>query len=117
MALGELDDLLAGFQDAARPLDDLLAGRGERHALRRAFDELDAEIFLELLELRRERGLAHESASGRAPEVARVGDRHEVTQVLEFEVRHRCSLSSLYNQLIGRNGVCPGECPPTKSTR
>ena len=99
--LRQLDDLLARLEDAARALDDLLAGGGQRDALRRALDELHAEVFLELLELRRQRRLAHEAALGRAPEVARVGHGDQVSQVLEFEVGHRCSLSSLYNQSIG----------------
>ena len=89
VALGELDDFLARFEDAARPRDDLFAGGGQRHALGRALDELHAEIVLELLELRRQGRLAHEAALGRTPEVARVGDRDQVTQVLEFEVGHR----------------------------
>ena len=38
--------------------------------LGRALDELHAEVVLELLELRRERGLAHEAALGGAAEVA-----------------------------------------------
>ncbi len=101
VALGELDDLLAGLEDAARALDDFFAGDGERHALRRAFDELHAEVFLEFLELRRQRRLAHEAALGRTPEVAGVRHGDEVSQVLELEVGHRCSLLSLYNQSIG----------------
>ena len=86
MALGELDDLFAGFDDAPRAFDDFLARGGERHALRRALDELHAEIFLELLELRGECRLADEAALRRAPEVAGVGDRDEVAQVLELEI-------------------------------
>ena len=89
MAARQLDDLVAGVEDAARALDDLLAGRRELHALGRAFDELHAEIFLELLELRRQRRLADEAALGRASEVTRVGHGHQVTQVLELEVGHR----------------------------
>src|SRR5882672_7825014 len=117
MTLGELDDLIAGFEDAARPLDDFLPGSGQRDALRRAFDELHAEISLELFQLRRERRLAHEAALGRASEVARIRDRDEITQVLELEVRHRCALSSLYIQSIGRNRASPGKCASTRETR
>src|SRR5690349_21107507 len=101
MTLGEFDDVVARLEDAPRPFDDLLAGHGERHALRRALDELHAEVFLELLELRRQRRLAHEAAFSRAPEVAGVRHGDEISQILELEVCHRCSLSSLYNQLIG----------------
>ena len=86
MALGELDDLLARLDDAARALDDFLAGGGQRHALGRALDELHAEVFLELLELRRQRRLADEAALGRAAEVARVGEGDEVAQVLELSM-------------------------------
>jgi hypothetical protein len=89
VALGQFDDLLARLDDPAGALHDLHARGGERHALGRALDELHAEVFLELLELRGERGLAHEGAFRRAPEVARVGDRHEISQVFEFEVGHR----------------------------
>src|SRR5687767_10556385 len=114
MSLGQLDDLVTGFEDAAGALDDLLAGGGERHALGCPLDELHAQVVLQLLELRRQGGLAHEASFGRAAEMAGVGHRHEVSQVLELEVRHRCSLWSLSNQSIGRNGVCPGEFAPTK---
>ena len=33
MALGQLDDLVAGLEDAARPLDDFFARGGERTRL------------------------------------------------------------------------------------
>src|SRR5690242_1779874 len=101
MALREFDDLVAGLEDAPGPRDDFLAGRGEGYPLRGALDELHAEVVLELLELRRERGLADEAAFGRAPEVARIGQGDEVAEVLEFQVCHRCSLWSLSNQSIG----------------
>jgi hypothetical protein len=112
VTFGQFDDFLAGLEDAPGAFDDLLARRGERDPLGRAFDQLDAQVALELLELRGERRLADETALGGTAEVARVGHGDEVTQVLEFEVGHRCSLWSLSNQSIGRNGVCPGEYAP-----
>ena len=47
-----------------------------------------AEVVLELLELRGQRGLAHEAACCRLAEVSRVRDRHQVAQVLELQVGH-----------------------------
>ena len=41
---------------------------------------------LELLQLRRQRRLADEAALGGAPEVARVGHRDQVAQVLQLDV-------------------------------
>jgi hypothetical protein len=110
----QLDDLFAGIEDAARPLDDFLASGSQLHPLGCTLDELHTEVLLELLELRRQRRLAHEAAFGRAAEVARIGHCHQVTQVLELEVRHRCPLSSLSNQSIGRNTTYPGECAPSQ---
>jgi len=57
---------------------------------RRALDELHAEVFLELLELRGQRRLTDEAAFCRTPEVARIGDRDEVAQILELEIGQAC---------------------------
>jgi hypothetical protein len=113
MSLGQFDDLVAGLDDAPCPRDDFFACGGQRHALGRTLDELHAEVVLEFPELRRQRRLAHEAAFRGPAEMARVRQCDEVMQVLELEVGHRCSLSSLSNQSIGRNGGSPGECAPT----
>src|SRR4029077_1577620 len=65
---------------------DLLPGRGERHVVRCALDELQAERLLELLQLRREGRLADEAARGGPPEVAQLRHRHEIAQVLELQL-------------------------------
>ena len=85
---GQRDDLVAGLDDAARARDHLGAGLGQRDAPRVAFHQLHAEVVLELLQLRRQRGLADEAARRRLAEMARVGHRHEVAQVLELQVGH-----------------------------
>jgi hypothetical protein len=53
----------------------LLAHFGELHILRLAFDQLDAEVFLELLELRGEGRLTHESSVRGLPEVPGIRQR------------------------------------------
>jgi hypothetical protein len=84
VALGEFHDLFACLDDSPRPRDDFFTGGGQRHAFGRTLDELHAEVFLELLELRGQCRLADEAAFRRAPEVARIGDRDEVAQIFEL---------------------------------
>src|SRR5581483_8929452 len=81
-------DLIACLQDAARPGDDVLPGVGEGDIVRLPLDELDAEVLLQLLQLRRERRLADEAALRRPPEMPRIGDRDEITEIFQFDVGH-----------------------------
>src|SRR4029079_6451879 len=69
VAARQLDDLVAGVEDAPRAFHDLLARGGQLHAFWRALDELHAEVFLELLQLRGQRRLADEAALGGAAEM------------------------------------------------
>ena len=57
---------------------------------------LYAERLLELLQLRRQRRLADEAARRGAAEVARVGHRHEVAQVLELQFHGRLAIYRVY---------------------
>ncbi len=83
--------LVAGFQDAPGACRDLLPRLGEGHVVGLSLDELHPEVFLELLELRGQGGLAHEAALRRPAEMPAVGDRHQVAQVFELDVRHGSS--------------------------
>ena len=89
MGAGERHHFLASLEDAPRASHDLLAGIRERDVVRLPLDQLHAEILLELLELRRQRRLAHEAPLGSPSEMAAIGHRHQITQVLELDVDHR----------------------------
>ena len=95
LAVRERHHLVAGLQDAPRARHDLDAGLGECHVVRRALDELQPEALLELLQLRREGGLADEALRRRASEMALVGHCHEVAQVFELELHARQYTSSI----------------------
>jgi len=75
--------------------------RGSRslRALRLALDQRHAEVFLELADLRGQRGLAHEAALGGPAEVPLVGQRHEVAEVAEV---HGQIIASLYRVALAR---------------
>ena len=70
-----------------RPLDDPLARVGQQHLPRVAFDQLDAELLLQLLDLGRQRRLAHEAGLGGLAEVAVLGHRDEILQVAQVHGR------------------------------
>jgi hypothetical protein len=82
------DHFIARLENAPRTRHDLLAGGRQRHALGLAFDELHPKVLFEFLQLRRQGRLADEAALGCAAEVTRVGDGHEIAQILQFQVRH-----------------------------
>jgi hypothetical protein len=86
VAARELHHLVTRLENAPRPGDDFLSHRGQRDVTRRALDELHPEGLLELLQLRGERGLAHEAARRSAAEVALVGHCHEVAQILKLQL-------------------------------
>ena len=54
--IAKLDDRVGLLQQVAGPRDDLFAGVGQADPLRLALDELHAEVFLELADLRRSVG-------------------------------------------------------------
>jgi hypothetical protein len=78
------DDFIALVQHAARAHHDLFTHFGELNVLRLALHQFDAQIVLELLELRREGGLADEGALGGLAKMPGIGQRHQVFQVLEI---------------------------------
>ena len=81
---GESDDFVALIQHAAGAHHDFSADLGELYILRLALDQFDSEVVLELLELGRQSGLAHEGTLGRLAEMARIGQRHQIFEVLEI---------------------------------
>ena len=95
----EREDLVAFAQHVPRACHDLLADLRELDVLRMALDQLYAQILLELLELCRQRRLAHERALCRAAEMTGIGQRNQVLEVLEIHpfaptYRYRRSLSN-----------------------
>jgi hypothetical protein len=62
----------------------LPADLGELYVLRLPLDQFDPEVFLQLLQLRGQGGLADEGALGGPAEVAGVGQSHQVLQILEI---------------------------------
>ncbi len=86
MGTRQCHHFVAGFEDSPGTGDDLLAGVGQGNPPRLTLDELYAQVLLQLLQLGGERGLAHEAALGRAAEVARVGDRDEIPEILQLDV-------------------------------
>lgn len=66
------------------------AGRGDLHLPRRAAQQRDAELVLQLPDRVRKRGLGEVQAFGGAAEVAGLGDGGEVPQVAQF---HRAASS------------------------
>src|ERR1700720_907771 len=98
LAARERDDLVARLEDAPRARPDLFPGRGERDVVGRPLDELHPESLLELFQLRRQRRLADEAARGRTAEVTVVGHRHQVAQVLEFQLHGPAEIYSIYRK-------------------
>ena len=80
-------DLLDLVQHFARALRDLAADFGQQHLARRALDERDAELFLELLDLRRQRRLADEARLGGAAEMLVFGERDQISEVAQVHGR------------------------------
>ncbi len=78
----QCDDLVAFVQHASGAHNHLFADFGELHVPRLTLHQLDAEILLELFELRGQRGLAHERAFRRPAEMPGVGERHQVFEIL-----------------------------------
>lgn len=73
----DVDDFVGGLHDQPRAADDVCAGGREQGVTRLPFDQRHTEVVLELLQLRRECGLADETACRSLAEVAGVGHGHE----------------------------------------
>ena len=83
----DLADLLDFVQHFARALRDLATDFGEQHLARRALDERDAELFLELADLRRQRRLADEARGRGAAEMLVFGQRNQISEVSQVHRR------------------------------
>ncbi len=77
---GDRDDVVDVAQHGAGPVQDECPGGGQRHALRVAFQQLDAQLSLQLLDLHGQRRLADVARLGGPTEVAVVGDGDEVLE-------------------------------------
>src|SRR5690606_12133676 len=104
LALGrDLADRVRLFEHPLRLLDDLHADRGHRDFGAAALEELDPELFLELLDGHRQRRLADETGLRGAAEVALARDRYDV---LELCQRHgRSMIARRRNPVAGRPDV------------
>src|SRR6056297_267114 len=95
-AAGDLGDLVDLAQDAPRAVGDFLAFGRHQDACARAFDQLHAQFFLELRKLRRERWLRDMRPLRRAAKMQRLGQKREVSELLEagqYPVPYRWLLS------------------------
>ena len=73
---------LVGFpQHRARLLDDLFSHRGQQHLPVVPLDEGDAQVFLELLDLRGQRRLRHVTGFRRPTEMAMFGHGHQIGEI------------------------------------
>ena len=84
IAARQRDDFIAFIQHAPRAHHDLLAHLGELHVLRLALHQFDAQILLQLLQLRRQGRLADEGALRRLAEMAGIGECHQIFEILEI---------------------------------
>lgn len=84
----DLHHLVARLDDAPCARHDLCASRCQQRLPGLTLDEHDAEVLLELAQLRRQGRLADEAALGGLAEVPGIGDGDEIAQVLEFDVGH-----------------------------
>ncbi len=80
------DNLFARLQYPPGARDDLLARFRQRHVLGLALDELHPQIVFQFLQLRGQGGLADKAFLGGPPEMARVGHRNQVTQILQLDI-------------------------------
>jgi len=76
-----LTDLRQGLP---RVFENLFACRGQKDIARGAFNQGNAEFFLEFFELRGQGGLAHEAGFSGAAEVPGIGKGYEITQITEI---------------------------------
>src|SRR5256885_9756024 len=80
--------LLGARKNGARVFQQGLASRREPHAARQACEQGCAHLFLQLLELGRQRRLGNEKLASGAADVALLGHGDEIAQMAQF---HRCS--------------------------
>ncbi|MNT47353.1 hypothetical protein D3C72_1840610 [compost metagenome] len=76
-----------------------LAGRGDPHLARQAFEQGGLQFFLEMGDLVAERGLHHVAARGGAGEVAFFGQGHAELEL--FEVHVGISTTHLFSRCVG----------------
>src|SRR5262245_3389792 len=111
----DTDDSIAFLQHPACSRHDLLAHFRERDSLRLALDQGDAQVVLELTQLRAERRLTDETAFRGATEMPFIRERHQIAQVLEFQIAHDANICHLWNsskQLISPRGCSLRSCAP-----
>ena len=79
-ASGHGADLVDIAEHQARPLGDFFSDRCQHDVLGRALHQLDAQFVFQLLDLRAERGLTHETGVCGFAEMAQVGQLDEILQ-------------------------------------
>ena len=83
----DLPDLLDFVEHVARALRDFATDFGQQHLARRAFDQRDAKLFLELADLRRQGRLADEARGRGATEVLVFGERDQISEITQVHRR------------------------------
>src|SRR5882672_2103551 len=91
----DIDDRVAVLEHPPRARHHLFAGFGQRYALWLALDESDTKVLLQLAQLCTQGRLADEAALRSLAEVALIGERHQIAQVLEFEIAHAPNIRHL----------------------
>ena len=94
----QIDNVVGVANDAPRALHHFFASGRQCHIARLPLHQSDPGIVLELLDLRRQRGLANEAALRRLAEVTGVRKGHEVFQVTQV---HGKAPAARYAQPIG----------------
>ena len=77
----EVGKIACGRQHALGAPCDLRAGRGQDHVARAPFDEIGAEILLQLADLHGERRLRHRAGLGGLAEVPMLRERGQIPQL------------------------------------
>jgi hypothetical protein len=72
------------LEDAPRILQKQLAGRTQLHAARHPIKKLEADFFLQILNLTGKRRLRHPQSTRRTPVMLVLADCHEISQVPQF---------------------------------
>ena len=85
--LRELDHLVHVAEDAGGAGGDLAALVGKQHARARAFDQHEAELLLELVNLHGKGGLGDGAGLRGAAEMLLAGQRVEVAELFERHMR------------------------------
>ena len=113
--LAELDDdVIVQPQQCAGPLEQQATLGRQRHAARRPYEEGSPEAQLEVVDLARQRLLRDEQPRGGSREVQLLGDRDEVAQLPDVEVRVRGRRLRIHASTMLVDGAQVLDCGATR---